>query len=151
MTIAGELSQISSLFIDTAPIIYYIEAHPQFGPLAKEVFDSLLSGRITAYSSVLTLTEVLPKPIESGDEKLARKFSEFLEHGKNLNLVEITAAIAKQAGALRGLYPVLRALDAVQIAAAIDVGADAFITNDKKLKRMKEIKILVLSDYLPAA
>lgn len=142
MTIAGELNRVSSLFIDTAPIIYYIEAHPQFGPLAKEVFDSFLSGRITAYSSVLTLTEVLPKPIESGDVKLARKFSEFLEHGKNLNLVEITAAIAKQAGILRGHYPVLRALDA---------GADAFITNDKKLKRMKEINVLVLSDYLPAA
>ena len=142
MTIAGELNRVSSLFIDTAPIIYYIEAHPQFGPLAKEVFDSFLSGRITAYSSVLTLTEVLPKPIESGDVKLARKFSEFLEHGKNLNLVEITAAIAKQAGVLRGHYPVLRALDA---------GADAFITNDKKLKRMKEINVLVLSDYLPAA
>lgn len=142
MTIAGELNRVSSLFIDTAPIIYYIEAHPQFGPLAKEVFDSFLSGRITAYSSVLTLTEVLPKPMESGDVKLARKFSEFLEHGKNLNLVEITAAIAKQAGILRGHYPVLRALDA---------GADAFITNDKKLKRMKEINVLVLSDYLPAA
>ena len=55
MTLAGELSRVSSLFIDTAPIIYYIEAHPQFGPLAKEVFDSFLSGRITANSSVLTL------------------------------------------------------------------------------------------------
>jgi predicted nucleic acid-binding protein len=151
MTLAGELSRVSSLFIDTAPIIYYIEAHPQFGPLAKEVFDSFLSGRITAYSSVLTLTEVLPKPIESGDAKLARKFAEFLEHGKNFNLVVITAVIAKQAGVLRGRYPVLRALDAVQLAAAIDAGADAFITNDKKLKRMKEIKVLVLSDYLPAA
>jgi len=151
MTLAGELSRVTSLFIDTAPIIYYIEAHPQFGPLAKDVFDSFLSGRITAYSSVLTLTEVLPKPIESGDAKLARKFAEFLEHGKNLNLVVITAAIAKQAGVLRGRYPVLRTLDAVQLAAAIDAGADTFITNDKKLKRMKEIKVLVLSDYLPAA
>jgi len=150
MTIAGELSRVSSLFIDTAPIIYYIEANPQFGPLAKEVFDSLLSGRISAYSSVLTLTEVLPKPIESGDAKLARKFSEFLEHGRNLNLVEITASIAKQAGVLRGSYPALRSLDAVQIAAALDVGADIFITNDKQLTRIKEIKVLVLSDYLPA-
>jgi len=31
MTIDDELSKITSLFIDTAPIIYYIEAHPQFG------------------------------------------------------------------------------------------------------------------------
>ena len=151
MTIADELSSVSSMFIDTAPIIYYIEAHPQFGPLAKEVFDSFLSGRITAYSSVLTLTEVLPKPIESGDEKLARRFAEFLEHGKNLSLLEITSGIAKQAGNLRGRYPELRALDAIQLSAAIDVGADAFITNDKKLKRINEIRVLVLLDFLPAS
>lgn len=148
MTIDDELSNITSLFIDTAPFIYYIEAHPQFGPLSKIIFDAFLSGRIVAYSSVVTLTEVLPKPIESGDEKLARQFSEFLEHGKYLGLLEITAAIAKQAGRLRGLYPILRAFDAIQLAAALDAGADAFLTNDKKLQRIKEIKVLVLADYL---
>ncbi len=151
MTIDDELSKISSLFIDTAPIIYYIEAHPQFGPLSKKIFEAFLSGRITAYSSVVTLTEVLAKPTEAGDEKLARRFSEFLEHGKNFRLLEITAAIAKQAGMLRGRYPILRALDAVQLAAALDAGADAFLANDKKLQRVKEIKVLVLADYLPAS
>ena len=150
MTIDDELSNITSLFIDTAPIIYYIEAHPQFGPLSKKIFDAFLSGRIIAYSSVVTLTEVLPKPIEAGDEKLARRFSDFLERGKNLGLLEITATIAKQAGKLRGHYPILRALDAVQLAAALDAGADAFLTNDKKLQRVKEIKVLVLADYLSA-
>lgn len=113
MTIDDELSNITSLFIDTAPIIYFIEAHPHFGPLSKTIFDSFLSGRFMAYSSVITLTEVLAKPVESGDEKLSRRFSEFLERGKNLELLEITAAIAKQAGRLRGQYPVLRALDAI--------------------------------------
>jgi predicted nucleic acid-binding protein len=39
-------------------------------------------------------------------------------------------------------------VDAVQIAAALDVGADAFLTNDKKLSAIKEIKILVLNDYI---
>jgi hypothetical protein len=36
----------------------------------------------------------------------------------------------------------------IQISSAIDVGADVFITNYKKLKQIKEIKILVLKDYL---
>ena len=39
-------------------------------------------------------------------------------------------------------------MDAVQIAAALDAEADVFLTNDKKLSGIKEIKILVLSDYL---
>lgn len=79
MNLADEFSQISTIFIDTAPIIYYIEAHPQFGPLAKEVINSFQSGRLSAFSSVITLTEVLPKPIEVGDERLARKFADFLK------------------------------------------------------------------------
>jgi len=40
MTLADEISQISTIFVDTAPIIYYIEAHPKFGPLAKEVVNA---------------------------------------------------------------------------------------------------------------
>ena len=33
MTLSEELTKLSSVFFDTAPIIYYVEAHPQFGPL----------------------------------------------------------------------------------------------------------------------
>lgn len=46
MTLDGDLSSLNSIFIDTAPIIYYIEAHPQFGPLAKKVVDSFQSGNL---------------------------------------------------------------------------------------------------------
>ena len=73
MTLSDELDQIDIIFIDTAPVIYYIEAHPQFGPLSKEVVDSFQSGKLSALSSVITLTEVLPKPIEASDENLAKK------------------------------------------------------------------------------
>jgi predicted nucleic acid-binding protein len=98
VTLSEELARINSIFIDTAPVIYFIEAHPEFGPLAKEVVNTFQTGNTAAYSSVLTLTEVLPKPIESGNEKLARKFSEFLKHGKHLTMLEISESIAEAAG-----------------------------------------------------
>lgn len=148
MSLLNELAQIETVFIDTAPVIYYIEAHPQFGPLAMEIVNAFQSGKIAAFSSVITLAEVLPKPIEAKDEGLAKKFTEFLKYGKNLSLVEISMGIAERAGRLRGQYPNVKALDAIQISTAIDVGADAFITNDKRLEQIKEIKVLVLKDYL---
>ena len=64
MTLSDELREVNRVFIDTAPIIYFIEAHPQFGPIAKELVDSFHSGRVSAYTSVVTLTEVLSKPLE---------------------------------------------------------------------------------------
>jgi hypothetical protein len=39
-------------------------------------------------------------------------------------------------------------LDAIQIAAAIEVEAGVFITNDTNLKHVREIRILLLKDYL---
>ena len=148
MTFSEELGQINSLFIDTPPVIYYIEAHPQFGPLVKETVTAFQIGTLNAFSSVITLTEVLSKPFEQGDEKLSRKFADFLKHGKKLDMIEISVSIAETAGKLRGRYPFLRTVDAIQISAALDVGADAFLTNDKKLKQVKEIRVVVLANYL---
>jgi predicted nucleic acid-binding protein len=39
-------------------------------------------------------------------------------------------------------------MDAIQIAVSINVGADAFITNDVRLKQITELKTIVLNDYL---
>ena len=46
MTLSEELIRINSIFIDTAPIIYYIEAQPKFGPLAKEAVSAFQSGNL---------------------------------------------------------------------------------------------------------
>jgi predicted nucleic acid-binding protein len=40
-------------------------------------------------------------------------------------------------------------MDALQLAVALHVGADTFLTNDVRLQRMTEIDIIVLKDYLP--
>jgi len=148
VTLSDELTRINSIFIDTAPIIYYIEAHPQFGPLAKEVVGAFQAGNLNAYTSVITLVEVLPKPIERGDEKLARRFAEFLKHGRNLTMIEISEATAEAAGKLRGHYSFLKTVDAIQLAAAVEVGAGAFLTNDAKLQQFDELKVIILKDYL---
>jgi predicted nucleic acid-binding protein len=40
----------------------------------------------------------------------------------------------------------IRTPDALQLAAAISAEADAFLTNDHALKRVKEITVLVMDD-----
>lgn len=147
MSLADVLSEARSVFLDTAPVIYYIEAHSEFGPIVRQVIDQCRGGRLVAYSSVVTLAEVLPKPVEAGNERLARRFAEFLKYGRNIRLVDITEEIAEGAGRMRGRYRDLKTVDAIQISAAMSLGADAFITNDKRLRRVREIPVLVLSRF----
>lgn len=148
MILSEALGEIKTIFLDTAPIIYFIEAHHEFGPLVKQVVELMNASRIQAFTSVLTLSEVLPKPVETGNDELAEKFKTYLKNGPNLTLLPIGETIGETAGALRGKYPYLKTVDAVQIAAALDAGAEAFLTNDKKLSKIMEVKILVLKDYL---
>ncbi|MFX0138268.1 MAG: hypothetical protein ACFFDN_31795 [Candidatus Hodarchaeota archaeon] len=75
--------------------------------------DAFQSGVLNAFTSVITLVEVLPKPIEAGKELLSKRFTDFLRYGKNITLVEISADIAEKAGKLRGNYPFLRTMDAI--------------------------------------
>jgi predicted nucleic acid-binding protein len=39
-------------------------------------------------------------------------------------------------------------MEAIQIAASLRAKADTLVTNDSKLKRVSEIKVLVLKEYL---
>jgi predicted nucleic acid-binding protein len=148
MILSETLEGIKAIFLDTAPVIYFIEAHHQFGPLVKQVVELMNENRIQAVTSVLTLSEVLPKPVETGNVELAQKFKTYLKNGPNLTLLAIDETIGEIAGVLRGKYPYLKTVDAVQIATALDAEADAFLTNDKKLSGIKEIKVIILSDYL---
>ena len=148
MILSEALGEIKTIFLDTAPVIYFIEAHDQFGPLVKQVVKLMNENQIQAFTSVLTLSEVLPRPVETGNAELAEKFKVYLKNGPNLTLLPITETIGETAGVLRGKYPRLKTVDAVQIATALDIEADVFLTNDKKLSGINEIKVLVLSDYL---
>jgi predicted nucleic acid-binding protein len=149
MNFSEALRDVKKIFLDTAPVIYFIEAHHEYGPLVKQVVDLMNENRIQAVTSVLTLSEVLPKPVETGNEELARKFMTYLKSGPNLSLITIRETICESAGVLRGKNPYLKTVDAIQIAAALDAEADAFLTNDKKLSGIKEIRMLLLSDYIP--
>jgi predicted nucleic acid-binding protein len=54
-------------------------------------------------------------------------------------------AITEKAAELRAKYN-LSLTDALQIAAALAAGCEAFLTNDTAIKRVNELRVLVLSE-----
>lgn len=145
MKLDEALRGIVKMALDTPPIIYFIEAHEQYDALVTTIFQRINNGQIVGVTSVITVTEVLAKPLEQGNGMLAHAYWDLLTNSANMQLVVIDPETARMAAELRARYN-LRTPDALQIAAAIRAGCDAFLTNDSRLKKVSELKVLVLKE-----
>lgn len=133
--------------LDTAPIIYFIEENKTYLEQVDLFFLELEAKRISAVTSPITIVEVLTQPFRSGNVELANDYRAILYHISNLRINFLTSQIAEKAAHLRAEYN-LRTPDAIQIATAISAGADTFLTNDKQLKRVQDIKVLILGELV---
>ncbi len=147
MFVTSMLRQSKGVFIDTAPLIYYIEAHPEYAASVKQLLAFCLREKIQIISSVITLHEVLVKPYRDANQALAEKFASLLKNNHHLNLIPVSEDISEAAAKLRGNYQALKMADALQIATALHAGADIFLTNDKHLKQLSEIKVVIISEW----
>ena len=147
LKLATLLKGAESIFIDTSPFIYYIEEHEKYIEAVDPLFSYISQGRIIAYTSFITLIEVLTKPIEEKNKKLMRKYEELLTNSKGLILADMDKNIAVESARLRAKYKI-KIPDAIQVTSGMVNGAKAFITNDSNLKKIKEIKVVVLEDII---
>lgn len=139
------LKDVKRLFLDTAPLIYYVEKHPQYQRILKPVFNRIDKGLITAITSPIALAECLIHPYRLGLVDLQKDFIDLIVSGRNTVFVTIDHVISQKAAQLRASYN-LSLADAFQVATALSAGCDTFLTNDLEIKQVTEIKVLVLSD-----
>lgn len=135
------------VFIDTAPFIYFIEKKEKYLGLLKPFFYEISAGNIDGLTSTITLLEVLVHPLRIGDDALAEKYREILLHSEGLVTFEIFNEVSEKAAKLRAKYSI-KIPDAIQIATAIYCGAHLLLTNDASLKKVAEIEVLALDDFL---
>lgn len=144
MSLENILSGMSAIFLDSAPVIYFVERkQPYFEQLAP-VFKQLDDGLLTAVTSPITLAECIFYPYKQNNEQLAAQFRHLLIQGPHTQFMPTTDVIADQSAQLRARYN-LGFADAMQVATAIDAKCDVFLTNDIKLQRVAELKVIVLA------
>lgn len=133
--------------LDTMVFIYHFEENQTYSPLTFSIFESLEKGNFQAITSILTLLEILVKPKKENNSLLTERYKLLFETFPNLQVKEINENIADIASSLRANYNISTP-DAIQIATSIGAKADIFITNDATLKKITEIKVLLLSEML---
>lgn len=146
MNITESLQGVTRLFLDTAPIIYYIERNPQYFALVSVVFDYIVNGTPMGVASPITLAECLVLPYQLGQTELQQDFIELLTESDTIEFVQIDQNLALQAAQIRARYN-LQLPDAFQVAVALAAGCEAFLTNDVIFRRVTELQVLVLNDF----
>ncbi|HSV46387.1 MAG TPA: PIN domain-containing protein [Ramlibacter sp.] len=124
--------------VDTAPLIYLLEDHPQFAPVFEGLFQAYEQGRIQIALSTISLAEVLVGPLRRGDDALAKRYEKALAA---FELVPVTAEIAATAARLRASTG-LRLPDAIQAATALELGAAALVTHDRDFSKLPGLNVL---------
>jgi predicted nucleic acid-binding protein len=145
MKLDDALTGVDRLGFDTAPVIYFVEAHPRYDALVTAIFQRIAAGVLRGVTSVITLTEVLIHPLRQGNQHLGDEYRSLLLTSGDFQTLPITADIAEQAAALRARYG-LRTPDALQIATVLAAGCAALLTNDVRLQRVTELRVLVLDE-----
>lgn len=144
-TLSTALSGVARIGLDTAPIIYFIEEHPTYLPVVAPVFAQIDMGILSAVTSTITVAEVSVMPLRQNRPDLQKQYQDMLLHSANVDVVPIDSALA-YAGAVLCAKFNTRLPDALQIAAALASGCEAFLTNDGDLKRVTGIRVLVVSE-----
>ena len=134
-----------TIFLDTAPLIYFIDGHSGYQPILNELFKANDNGLFTFITSTITLLEVLVGPLRAGRQDIVTQYQTLLTNSTNIDILEITVGIASIAAVLRAKYN-LKTPDSIQLATSIEYDADYFLTNDLKLKNVSNIKVITLSD-----
>lgn len=139
------MTDFKRVFIDTAPIIYFLENSLLYMESMEKFFSRCVKEHIQIVTSTLTIEEYLVLPYSDGKMEYVENFKRFIEY-MNIEVVDIDAAIAEQGAKIRGQYKNFKAMDALQIAAAVAKKCDMFFTNDKQLRQEKELPCMTMED-----
>jgi len=125
------------LLVDSAPIIYFLEAHPKFAPRFRPLFEAHAAGLLRLAVTTITVAEVLTGPLQARDDALARRYRAILESWR---VVELDVDIADGAARLRASLR-LKLADAVQAASALAINA-VLVTHGRDFSRVRSLRVI---------
>ena len=130
---------------DSMLFIYHFEDNKLFGEAAQDLLRCTEEGECRLVCSVLSLLEVLVVPKRSGRLDLCQRYRDLFASFPHLSLLPVDAEIAEIASDLRARYQI-RTPDSIHVASAIAARADAFVSEDTRLRKIQEIPVLSLAE-----
>ena len=138
-----------SVLLDTVALIYFLESHQRYGPLAESSLKRIEKGQIRGIISSLVFAELLVPLYRADDKAAASGLVSRLSGFANLAIHDLDAKASATAARLRAEYG-LRTPDAIHAATALRTGADGILTNDRQLRRLdrEQLTIWLFDDLI---
>jgi predicted nucleic acid-binding protein len=130
-------------FVDSNIVIYMVQQPPILGQRATRRVDDLIDGGNQLVISDLVRMECLVGPLTDNDTETLALYDRFFV-SEAVQVAAVTASVCTQAAIIRSRFR-FRAMDALNLAAAVEHGCQSFLTHDLRLKSFTDIKIEVLS------
>jgi uncharacterized protein len=131
------------VFLDASPVIYFIEQPPVWGQKAIARVAALRASGTPLYVTEIIRMECLVGPVKSRSTALMADFAAFFA-APDVNVLPITAAVSLRAATIRAING-FQPIDSLHLAAAVEHGCSAFLTNDARLRSFPDIPIEILA------
>lgn len=128
--------------IDTMILVYLLEDSNNLGKKAEKI----LSSAKTVHASILCHLEVAVGYFKTNDTNNLNDLTLLAKLFSNFHFVPVDMVISLEAARLRAHYPSLKTPDSIHLATALVEKADYFITDDKRLNKIKEIRVLTIDE-----
>lgn len=135
------IKNLKKIGLDSNVFIYNLEQNPHYIDFTDIIFTRLISNRLKAVTNVITLAEILSYP---KTEKAEKTIIEDFVNTPNLEIIDVNHGVAVKAARIRRKYG-FHLADSVQLATALASRAQAFITNDQRLKKFGQLPVISLS------
>lgn len=134
------IAHLKNIALDSNVFIYHFEGNLEFTPFTDKIFEKLTLGEVKAVTSIISLIETLSYPAPS---QVIKDITDAFLGIPNLNIFDVNEQIAFEAARIRREYR-FRLPDSIQLATAKLNKAQAFVSNDARLKQFNELKVMLL-------
>jgi predicted nucleic acid-binding protein len=140
-----DLNEHKVIGVDTGIFIKHFQGGDD-SELTSVVLGEIQGGSARGIVSSISLSELMVRPLEAGEDDLADLYRVLIHEMPNLETVSVDPRIASRAAEIRAASK-MRSNESLLLATAQESGATAFVTSDPGLKKATGIKVMVLDEY----
>lgn len=141
-----DLADAGRVHLDPTVLARHLRGRPPHTELTAALFEVAADGGPALQTSSFSVFQLMAEPYRRGEAELAERAATYLSAGP-VELVVVSEDVALRAAEVRARLG-FGAGRCVQIATALETGADLYVVESSTLRRIAEVRILDLEAYL---